>query len=448
MSGRKGKLLRKSVTKSGGSLITRRGFIAGLVGATGAIALTGRPAVSASPKVTLRYQEWKLAEEPTGAGYRQLIGEFEKANPDIKVEMEPVPYGQSTTRFVTQAKANQQADVIGVLDPSMQSFINNDYLLDLTPFVQKAGGKAYLDNFYPVTVDVAGKDGKIFAIPVYHHALLLHYNTEMFKEVGLDPAKPPRTWAEQLEVAKKLTKSDGTRFGIAICGAKQESAVLRFMSWLYNNDADVLSADMTRSVLNEGKAVEALDWWSSLFTKHGVVPPGPTEVGAGNARSLLAQERVAMIQGYHIGADLVPSENPKMRERQAFATLPTNNGKIGATPITVALLGIGSNTKFKDEAWRLVEFLASKDSQVTMNKVARQGPARKDAVGALDLSRDPYTKANVDALPHARVYPHIPQWPQIADLIAQAFQEALTKAKTPKDAFADASRKIDSLLKR
>ena len=53
-------------------------------------------------------------------------------------------------------------------------------------------------------------DGKQWSMPFNTSNPMLYYNKDMFKAAGLDPDKPPRTWAEVEEYAKKLTKKDAS----------------------------------------------------------------------------------------------------------------------------------------------------------------------------------------------------------------------------------------------
>ena len=69
----------------------------------------------------------------------------------------------------------------------------------------------FLKEFWPAVHANATVDGELYGVPFQNSTPLLYYNVEHFKEAGLDPAKPPRTWAELVDAAKKLTKGD--RYG-------------------------------------------------------------------------------------------------------------------------------------------------------------------------------------------------------------------------------------------
>ena len=51
-------------------------------------------------------------------------------------------------------------------------------------------------------------DGEIYGYPIRANSIQLVYNKKMFREAGLDPEKPPKTFEELAEYAEKLTKRD------------------------------------------------------------------------------------------------------------------------------------------------------------------------------------------------------------------------------------------------
>jgi multiple sugar transport system substrate-binding protein len=450
MSGHQGMKLRKSVGKPGGSLITRRGFLAGLAGATASTLaiepLVRRPLARAAAPLTLRYVDWQLAEEPTGTAYRAVIADFEKSHPNIKVQAEPIPLSQYPTRIVTQAKAGQAPDVIRIFDPWLRGWIREGFLLNLNPLVEKVGGRGYTNLFYAPTVELATVQAALYGIPGWNGALMLQYNAKMFEEAGLDPAKPPRTWADLLAYAKKLTKPGGSQYGIAIQGAKQSSAVTRFVTWLFNNDVDIItkSGDVD---LDSPRAIEALTFWTELATKQKVTPPGVTDIDVQNARSLYAQRKVAMFQNASNAAYLVAADNPSIRPEIRMAPMPTNVAK-AYTPQFMSFLSIAANSPQKDAAWELVQAFNTKESWIQIWRTSGMLPARKDALEDPELQKDPVARATAMMANNVKFIPPIPEWPQISDALGDAMQKVLSNQKTPEAAMKEAAQATRTILKK
>jgi ABC-type glycerol-3-phosphate transport system substrate-binding protein len=177
------------------------------------------------------------------------------------------------------------------------------------------------------------------------------------------------------------------------------------------------------------------------------VPPGAIEVAAGKARTLFAQEKTAMFQSIVWAADLVTIENPKMKDKFAFGTFPTQTGT-DRSPQFMFYLAISPNSANKEAAWRLADFICSKAGQIKAYKIARFTPARKSAFESPEVQSDPFAKIAVKVAASVKPSPLIPQWSEILTVVGDAMQQALTKAKTPADAFKAAHDRVNAVLKR
>ncbi len=441
-------MTRRRLIKGAGAAVAGIG-LASLVGCEQPKSGGTLPGASSAPPsgpVTLRFLDWQLGEEPTGSAYRSVIAAFEQANPGIKIEAEAVPLAQYQTRVVTQAKAGQLADVLRVFDPWIRGWIDEGFLLDLNPHVDKAQERNYKDLFYAPTIDLATTSTGFYGVPGWNTALMLQYNAKLFQEAGLDPDKPPRTWTELIEYSKKLTKPGGSQYGIALHGSKQSSAVTRFVTWLFNNDVDVIRKDGSVD-LDSSKAVETLQYWTDLVLKHKVTPPGVTDVDVQNGRSLFAQRKVAMFQNASMSAYLVANENPGIKSEIRVAPMPTNVSK-SYTPQFMSFLSIDKNSKNAEAAWKFVQAFNSKDNWVNIWKTAGMQPARKDAFEDPEVQRDPIVKATTQMTTNVKFIPPIPQWPAISDAIAAAIQQVLANQKTPEAAMKQAADQARTILKK
>ena len=71
---------------------------------------------------------------------------------------------------------------------------------------------AYLST---VTGYYTSPDGKMLSLPFNSSTPVLYYNVEAFEKAGLDPNKPPKTWPEVAEYAKKLVAAGYSGFSTA-----------------------------------------------------------------------------------------------------------------------------------------------------------------------------------------------------------------------------------------
>jgi sn-glycerol 3-phosphate transport system substrate-binding protein len=208
--------------------------------------------------------------------------EFEKANPSIKIK--PIysgTYQESITKALTAHKSGTPPVISVLLSTDMFTLIDEEAIVPVDPFLKTDDDKKWLASFFPGFMENSQTGGKTWGVPFQRSTIVLYYNKEMFKEAGLDPEKPPATWAEQAAFAEKLTKRDGagnvTQWGVQIPSSG-------FPYWLFQ--ALVIEAGATlanpegdRTFYDKPEVIEALQYWVDLARKQKVHPPGIVEWG-------------------------------------------------------------------------------------------------------------------------------------------------------------------------
>src|SRR5260370_41656143 len=78
--------------------------------------------------------------------------------------------------------------------------------------MEDAGEKFDRDAYLPaVTGYYSTADGKMLSFPFNSSTPVVYWNKDAFKKAGLDPDKPPKTWPETFEAAKKLDRRGAHR---------------------------------------------------------------------------------------------------------------------------------------------------------------------------------------------------------------------------------------------
>jgi sn-glycerol 3-phosphate transport system substrate-binding protein len=174
------------------------------------------------------------------------------------------------------------------------SLVDDELLLPFDALATSAADQKWLGGFYPAFMRNGQIDGKTWGIPFQRSTIVLYYNKDIFKEVGLDPEHPPASWAEHAAFAEKTTKREGdrtTRWGVQIPGSG-------FTYWLFQAlaiqaGAELANANGTKVNYNDPGCVEALQYWIDLTSKYKAHPPGIVEWGT-TPRDFL-EGKVAMI---------------------------------------------------------------------------------------------------------------------------------------------------------
>jgi multiple sugar transport system substrate-binding protein len=208
----------------------------------------------------------------------------------------------------------------------------------------------------------------------------------MFKDAGLDPNQPPKTTDDFLAYAKKLTRdTDGDgkidQWGFGTVGAKSPGFSMRFGPFLWSFGADYLTPDMKRSALDTPAAKQAFAFFVELYTKHKVVPPGLTAMNPQEVRTQLAQKKVAMIMGSGWTPPIVNKINPALNAFEVLSCAPAPVKVKPATAIWLSSWVMSPNTKHPNEAWQLIKFITSKETELKWFVDNRVTSSRKDVSG-------------------------------------------------------------------
>lgn len=262
-----------------------RHLVAGLITAVTAIF-----AASAAAAEPIQLSFWYPVD--LGGGLAKvidgLVGDFNKAHPDIQVT------ATYTGNYDVTLQKIQAAKLAGTLPDVAVTEISSVPVLGalgaaqpIDDLVAASGGKQFLDRFWPSMLLNCSYGGKVYGVPFQRSTPVMYYNKDAFAEVGLNPEKPPVTWDELISDAQKLTKRDGartTRWGVEL---PLEAFNWFYYALTYSNGGETLSADGSKVLWDRPKNVEALQFWHDLVNKYKVTPAytpwndGPQEFAAG-----------------------------------------------------------------------------------------------------------------------------------------------------------------------
>lgn len=138
----------------------------------------------------------------------EIVDEFNVEHPDINVQ--PVysgNYDQTMQKAITSAQGKNAPDVAILLAIDLFTLRDFDFIEEIDQFLIGEDSN-FTKSFYPGFMENSVLDGKTWSIPFQRSTPIFYYNKEHFKEVGLDPKNPPKTWDELIKAAQLLTLRD------------------------------------------------------------------------------------------------------------------------------------------------------------------------------------------------------------------------------------------------
>lgn len=191
---------------------------AGLVSlfAIGALAGCGgdKKADKAASGKKVQIEYWHVAAESFGgATVKELVADFNKNNPNIEVveKYNPDMYKGLTQNLQAAMASGKNPDVVQMGYSFLNYAAENFKYTDLNEAFKNAGDANFMkDNYLPNVLELAQTDdGKQIGLPYSVSVPVLFYNPEIFKQAGLDPENPPKTWAEVTAAAKTIKEKTG-----------------------------------------------------------------------------------------------------------------------------------------------------------------------------------------------------------------------------------------------
>lgn len=363
-----------------------------------------------------------------------LMREFNAAHPDIHVTVKHVDFADIVNDAMRAVATGNTPDLIGIDNPETALFASRGALLDLTAYVEKSA-VVKADDFYPGPRASATWDGKLYALPRASNTIALYYNADMFKAAGLDPDKPPRTWAEMLADARKLNDPAKNVYGIAFSAIASEEGTFQFLPFLQMAGGDY------QHVATDG-GVRALELWQTLLDEKLASPDTLIRGQWDSTGTFNAGNAAMVISG--------PWELPRMSAEAKFdwrvALLPLEKeGGERASALGDYNNAIFARTKHPKEAFEVLEFLHQQMPRV-WNDFGFL-PAAKN-VEVKDPKWPEAFAVFSEQMKYARARGPHPEWPKISKAIQMAIQSTLTHQTDARSALETAQAQIDKVLKK
>ncbi len=379
----------------------------------------------------------------------QYATDFSKEHPSIKVQ--PIyagTYQETIVKALTAHKSGTPPVTSVLLSTDMFTLIDEDAIVPVDGFVKTDADKAWLKSFFPAFMTNSQTEGKTWGVPFQRSTVVLYWNKEAFKEAGLDPDKPPATWAEQVEFAKKLTKRDAagnvSQWGIQVPSSG-------FPYWLFQgfttqNGVELMNQAGDTTYYDKPEVVQALQYWVDLSAKHQVMPPGVIEWGT--TPKDFFERKTAMM--WTTTGNLT---NVRNNAKFDFGVAMLPAGKRRGSPT-----GGGNFYIFKKSTPAQQEAAATFIKWITTPERAAQWgidtgyvAVRPDAweTPAMKKYVEGFAAAAVarDQLPHAVAELSTHENQRVTKALNDGLQAALTGAKTPEQAMKDAQAEAARILR-
>jgi multiple sugar transport system substrate-binding protein len=431
--------------------INRRGFLklsgAGLVGVTllgVAGCVGGGQGGGGSANLTFSF-----FPDRTGS-VQKLVDQFNSQNEgQIQVTYREMPAdsGQHFDQLKTELQSGSgDIDVIGgdVIWPAQ--FAANGWILDLSDrFPEEERGE-----FLPAPIQANTYQGRIYGVPWYTDAGLLYYRSDLLQRSGFFGLV--ETYDEMKDVARRVQRDSGLRYGFVFQGADYEGGVVNALEYIWNSGGEVLDPSApNRVTIDSPEAIRGLRIERSMIND-SVAPEGITQYKEQESATIFLNGEAVFMRNvprmYALASD--PNESKIRPEQIGVSALPVAvAGNQSHSNLGGWNLFINAASKNQDAAWAFIQFMSAPEQQKFRAINGSVIPTRQSLLEDREiLDKVPVISLGREAIQNTKPRPVSPYYSDMSLRMAKQFNTSLQGRVSPEDAVKTLQEELTTIVER
>ncbi|GAB2478766.1 ABC transporter substrate-binding protein [Streptosporangium sandarakinum] len=317
----------------------------------------------AGEPVSLKFLSLAWQKESVAAN-KEIVDEWNKANPDIKVEYIQGSWDNVNDQLVTSFEAGDPPDVIHDDSPALAGFASRGYLLDLSGKLP-ADLKSDIPQAAWDTVTFGdGKGGQgVYGVPFLQESQVIIANRKLLDKAGVPVPTPedPWTWDEFEEISKKLTKGD--TFGVAW---PLKTPVNKVLNLALNFGGTFFQTDGTKATVKVGpEEREVMQRVHDQLYKDKTADPSALGMGTADPLPGFYAGKYAMLPASVYLRQQVVEQAPPGFE---WVTIPPLKGTSADQGAASQTLSVAADSKHPDQATKFISFFLNSTNQAKLAK--------------------------------------------------------------------------------
>jgi len=360
------------------------------------------PVLAGAAKVELLFRQG----DPPGEveGLVKAVEAWNAAHPNIQVRFETVPWKDAQAQLVREIQAGGGPDVVQVAFVWTADLGRSGLLKDIVPFVKTSPPGKGLGDFLATDLGTVGD--KIFGLPWTVDTATMVYRPDLLEKSGI--TRFPDTWEELATVAKKLTldtKGTGRTDQYGFCwpaGSGPDGATWFLVNaYLWSNGKTFMKQDAGGKWevgVSPQDVAGVMRYFKSFFDQKSapesliaVSWEGDPEMVGSLARGTCA------ISNFRLATFRLAAKQSQMPVKMAL--VPRGSVK-RASHLGGRTLALNANTKYPDQGWEFLKYLASSETFRTYN----QFPAQKAILAEVQARLPEAEKAYAEQLTYGTTF--------------------------------------------
>ena len=385
--------------------------------------------------------------EEFGDYEQAMIDEFQKQNPNIKVNLQLIGWTDIEQKITVALAGDNQPDIIlEALDRRLSKYQRTGKMEDISDFYDPS-------QFHDAFMDSMMMDGGIYGIPISMNPEAVFLNKTIFKNKGLEHLIPAdRDWTfDEVKAALEQVTGDGV-YGTVFFAANEQGDE-NILSYYFGMGGEQWNAEETQVVMDQYSEAEEFVQMMKDMVDRGIAAPGPASTDVLAALELFKQGKVAMFPfavSLYSTIEAGKADGSALPDLELYAIKPLHKEGVQQKATIAGIHGYGvfkqSDPEKREAIKKFVQFMTTPENIKLMAKSGGYMPSHKDASYELDNEDFNAIMKELSTLPAANLGKKSEGYNEVRVMWFPELQAALSGKKTPKQAIEDYAKKANDFL--
>jgi sn-glycerol 3-phosphate transport system substrate-binding protein len=413
---------------------------------------------------TVTIDLWHSETAANSDTMERLVSSYNSSQSEVKVRLSFQGTPAELIAKVTASLGSRQVPAIALLDEvEPQKMIDSGAIAPAQDFIDREGYD--LSDLNETLVRSYTAEGKLWGMPFCAGMGLLYYNKATFREVGLDPEKPPRDLEEVRQYSEKFLKRDASgnvvRSGIALDIQDWPERIVAEHGDLFVDNENGHDGRATKVLFDNDTGRWYFQWWHDMVDeglafnvgRNPTFADGLLALPSGRAAMTFSYSSAlrsvvdalaAGVQGVEIGVGALPG-------------VPGGTGVPYLINRGLWIINLRPEAE-QEAAWKFVKWLMEPEQQaewfsgsgyLPVSHAAVDLPAAREVIAKYPQFQVPLDLyLNNIATSAAESVALLGPFPQVREELSRAVEAMLAGAQTPDEALASAAAESDTIIEQ
>src|SRR3989338_7299654 len=403
-------------------------------------------------KQVITIWHWMTDREPA---FQELARRYE-AKSGVKVNLELyAPSDAYSQKVRAAAQGVNLPDIFGILGEKRDfaSFIKAGHILELTPYMEE-NNAAWKNSFFAKALAINefdagnnyGVKAGIYGAPIDVMTIQMIYNKKLFRELGLNPRKPPATFQELLDIGRKLKEKN-------MQGLVSGWGEVWMIDCFANNYGfNIMGRDKVVATIKGEVPYTDPDWVRVLnlfkeMQEAGVLANGIVTMINKTAEQLFSNDKAVFAFNGSWCVNVYRNMSPALDYGAFLPPAASEKFPMAIWGGAGSSFMVNARSKNKEEAVKFLRWLTDRDQQTYLAEATNNLPANKNSAGKISEILSQFSKGMENAT-HPNIW-GASEFPAVIEAWDKGIQSIIIGERTPEQVAQEVQRiKERELAKR